>query len=74
MAIHGCSALWYEARQTRYEGRVDTQRLLDDSIHVLQFLHGAEGHVTVLFEGGADLGHQSAHDVGSCTQVEDAAG
>jgi hypothetical protein len=74
MTIHCCSTSRYQARQTRHEGRIDTQRLLDDSVHVFQFLHSAEGHVTVLFEIGADLGDESAHDVGSCTQVEDAAG
>lgn len=73
MAIHGCSTLRYEARQTRHKGRVDTQRLLNDSVHVLEFFHGAESDVTFLFEGGADLGDESAHDMGSCTQVKDAA-
>ena len=73
MAIHGCSALRYEARQTGHKRRVDTQRLLNDSVHVLEFFHGAEGHVAVLFEIVADLGAESAHDMGSCTQVEDAA-
>jgi hypothetical protein len=74
MTVHERSTLRYNARQTRHEGRVDTQRLLDDSIHVLQVLCGAEGHVTVLFESRADLGDESAHDVWSCTEVEDTAG
>lgn len=74
MAVYDCSALRYNARQTRHEGRVDTQRLLDDSIHVLEFLYSAEGHVTVLFESRADLGDEAAHDMWGCTQIEDTAG
>lgn len=74
MAVHDCSAVRYNARQTCHEGRIDTQRLLDNSSHVLQFFHGAEGHITVLFESRADLGDELAHDVWSCTQVKDTAG